>query len=216
MRRSCPLFRAVGCLDIACSNTAHTHVSLRTCMLWSRRSPGLPCGEKQRNTHTHHLSRGRNDCPLTGTMHTCVPTTQNHHRVHFLTSGFLLLFFLRFYLFIFRERGRERKREGEKHQCVVASCTPPTGGLACNPGMCPDWESNQWPFRSQASTQSTEPHQPELRFIFLPTPLPLLQIYICILTRTLDPVWQKHPLRNSIRSVMGDIFVLRKGPFWFL
>ena len=42
--------------------------------------------------------------------------------------------FLRFYLF--RQRGRERGREGEKHQCVVASHTPPTGDLACNPGMC--------------------------------------------------------------------------------
>ena len=31
------------------------------------------------------------------------------------------------YLFIFRERGREEEREGEKHQCVVASYTPPTG-----------------------------------------------------------------------------------------
>ena len=29
--------------------------------------------------------------------------------------------FKRFYLFIFRERGREGEREGEKHQCVVAS-----------------------------------------------------------------------------------------------
>ena len=27
---------------------------------------------------------------------------------------------------------------------------PSTGDLACNPGMCPDWESNQWPFGSQA------------------------------------------------------------------
>ena len=53
--------------------------------------------------------------------------------------------FLRFYLFIFRERGREEER-GEKHQCLVASHTPPTGDLAHNPGMCPDWESNQQPF----------------------------------------------------------------------
>ena len=43
--------------------------------------------------------------------------------------------FLRFYLFIFRKRGREGEREGEKHQRVVASCAPPTGDLACNPGM---------------------------------------------------------------------------------
>ena len=51
-------------------------------------------------------------------------------------------FFKRFYLFIFRERGREGEREGEKHQRVVASHVVPTGDLACNPGMCPDWESH--------------------------------------------------------------------------
>ena len=34
------------------------------------------------------------------------------------------------------------EREGGKHQCVVASHTPPTGDLACNPGMCPDREWN--------------------------------------------------------------------------
>ena len=44
------------------------------------------------------------------------------------------------YLFL---EGREGEREGEKHQCVVASHTPPTGDLAGHPGMCPDWESNQ-------------------------------------------------------------------------
>ena len=48
-----------------------------------------------------------------------------------------------FYLFIFRERGREGEREGEKHQSVVASHRPPTGDLAHNPGMCPDWKFNQ-------------------------------------------------------------------------
>ena len=36
----------------------------------------------------------------------------------------------------------------------------PTGNLAHNPGMCPDWELNQQPFGLQAGTQSTEPHQP--------------------------------------------------------
>ena len=46
-----------------------------------------------------------------------------------------------------RERGRERKRRRkidarEKHQ-LAASHMPPTGHLACNPGMSPDWESNQ-------------------------------------------------------------------------
>ena len=38
---------------------------------------------------------------------------------------------------------REREREGEKHQCVVASHAPPTGDMVHNPGMCPDWELNR-------------------------------------------------------------------------
>ena len=56
---------------------------------------------------------------------------------------FSYLFLKVFYVFIFRDRGREGEREEEKHQCVVASHTLPTGDLAHNPGMCPDWEWNQ-------------------------------------------------------------------------
>ena len=56
--------------------------------------------------------------------------------------------------------GREGEREGGKHQCVAASHALLTGDLACNPGMCSDWESNWPPFGSQAGTQSTQPHQP--------------------------------------------------------
>ena len=47
--------------------------------------------------------------------------------------------FLNILFIYFRQRGREV----EKHQCVVASHMPPTGDLALNPGMCPDWESNR-------------------------------------------------------------------------
>ena len=54
-----------------------------------------------------------------------------------------IFFFLRFYLFISRQRRREGEREGEKHQCVVASCTPFTGDPDSNPGMCLDWEPNR-------------------------------------------------------------------------
>ena len=67
-------------------------------------------------------------------------------------------FFLRFYFFL--ERGEGREKEGKKHQCVVAARTPPTGDLARNPGMCPDWGSNWRAFASQSRAQSTEPHQP--------------------------------------------------------
>ena len=64
------------------------------------------------------------------------------------------------FIYLFLDRGREGEREGQKHPCVVASCVPPTGDLAHNPGLCPDWESNRRPFNSQVGTQSTEPHQP--------------------------------------------------------
>ena len=58
----------------------------------------------------------------------------------------------------------ERKRGRETSMCGCLLCTPNWGpDLGCNPGMCPDWESNQQPFGSQSSTQSTEPHRPGLK-----------------------------------------------------
>ena len=60
-------------------------------------------------------------------------------------------------LFIFRE-GEGREKEGEKHECVIASHTATTEDLACNWDMCSDWELNWWPFGSQAGTQSSKPH----------------------------------------------------------
>ena len=57
------------------------------------------------------------------------------------------MFYVCMYLFIERRKGG-RKR-GEKYQCLVGSHTPPTGDLTHNPGMYPDWESNQWVFGSK-------------------------------------------------------------------
>ena len=68
------------------------------------------------------------------------------------------ILFIYLFIYLFLKRGKGKEREGENHQCVVASCTLSTGDLAHNPGMCPDWESNQPPFRSQAGAQSTEPY----------------------------------------------------------
>ena len=75
------------------------------------------------------------------------------------------------YLLLERGKGREKVKERnidfvqEKHQ-LFASRTPPTW-MACNPGMCPDHESNRRPFGLQASAQSTEPHYPGREFRFL-------------------------------------------------
>ena len=66
-----------------------------------------------------------------------------------LHSVYISLFLKRFYLFIFREKGKEGVREGQKHQCVVASHVAPTGDLARNPGMYPDLELNWRPFGLQ-------------------------------------------------------------------
>ena len=70
-------------------------------------------------------------------------------------------------LFIFRERGREGERGRETSMCGCLSYVTPTGDLAYNPGVCPDWESNQQPFGSQAGAQSTAPPQPGLPRWFL-------------------------------------------------
>ena len=58
--------------------------------------------------------------------------------------------------------GRKRGRETSMRGCL--SHDPPTGDLICNPGMCPDGESNWQPFGSQGNTQSTEPHQPGAQY----------------------------------------------------
>ena len=78
---------------------------------------------------------------------------------------FFFLKILFIYLFIFKERGREGEREGKKHKSGFASHVPLTGDLAHNPGMCPDWELNQWPFGLQASPHFTEPHQGSSEFL---------------------------------------------------
>ena len=72
------------------------------------------------------------------------------------------MIFLKGFIYLILERGEGRREGNErgKQQCVVASHMSPTGDLARNPDMCPDWEFNQRPFGSQAGTQSTEPHQP--------------------------------------------------------
>ena len=91
--------------------------------------------------------------------------------------GEWIMLFKKKILFIFRARVGAGEREGEKKYRSVASRMPPTGDLAHNPGMCPDWELNLWPFGLQACPQSTEPHQPGLWILlFKYTNLMFLQL----------------------------------------
>ena len=79
----------------------------------------------------------------------------------------IYLYFLKdFYVFLFLERGDGKEKERNINVCLPLAC-PLLGDLARNPGTCPDWESNQRPFGSQAGPQSTEPRQPGIReYIF--------------------------------------------------
>ena len=64
---------------------------------------------------------------------------QDTHNVGDYITFLKMLLEVFFILFIFREREREKARE-RNTDVSVASCTPPTGHPAHNPGMCPDWE----------------------------------------------------------------------------
>ena len=74
-----------------------------------------------------------------GLLNNCM---RNDHDVHFISQVkdwqvkiicLMSFYFFNLYLFIFSQRGREGEREGEKHQCLVASCKPHTG----KPGLQP-------------------------------------------------------------------------------
>ena len=79
---------------------------------------------------------------------------------------FTLILIFKILLFLFLERVVERQKERNIHwreiRFLVASDMPLTGDLAHNPGMCPNLESNQWPFSSKTGAQPTEPFQPGL------------------------------------------------------
>ena len=109
-------------------------------------------------SHKDKCSLPYDSVPLLGISPTKWKHTSTQRPVRKCLWPFYLFIFKN--LFTFRERRKEGEREGEKYQCVVASCPPPTVDLACNPGMCPGWELNRQPFGSQARAQSTELDHP--------------------------------------------------------
>ena len=76
-------------------------------------------------------------------------------------QNFFLIFKKILFIYFEGKGKRGRKRERETSLCGCFSYTP-YWGPGPQPRMCPDWEPNWWPFGSQASAQSTEPHHPGL------------------------------------------------------
>ena len=75
------------------------------------------------------------------------------------SSLHLAFFFFWDFIYLFLERGEGGEKGRETSMCGCPSHTP-----YWEPGLQPrnsnpDWESNKWPFASQSSAQSTEPHQ---------------------------------------------------------
>ena len=52
----------------------------------------------------------------------------------------MVIFIFKYVIYLFLERGEGREKE--RNINVWLPLASPTGDLACNPGMCPDWESN--------------------------------------------------------------------------
>ena len=70
-----------------------------------------------------------------------------------------IVFFFKDVIYLFIERREEREKKRERNINLLPLEHAQTGDRTHNPGMCPDWESSQWPFTLQDSTQPTEPHQ---------------------------------------------------------
>ena len=59
-----------------------------------------------------------------------------------------------------------KERERNINVWLPLTC-PLLGGLAQNPGLCPNWELNLQPFSLQASAQSIEPYQPGIPYLLI-------------------------------------------------
>ena len=74
-----------------------------------------------------------------------------------ITALYFFFFFLRFYLFIFRERGREGGRKGEKHRPVACHTCPNRGWPATQACVLTGNRTSDFGF---VGWRPTEPHQP--------------------------------------------------------
>ena len=123
----------------------------------------------------------------------------------------LFYLFITDFICIFFDRGEGREEERERNIDVWLPFTYPVlGNLACNPGMCHDWESNQQPCGLQASAQSTEPHQPgqDKHFKLFLCNSSHLRAFIYYLLHTLLRILCNTSF-NSLHNPMVSILVFR-------
>ena len=105
----------------------------------------------------------------------------------------------------FRERGREREKERERETligCLLVCAL--TGDWTLNLGMCPDWESNLWPFGLQDKAPTNWATLARVN---------LIRFDICL------HLWNHHHnqanecIHNSKRSPCGPLLFLPPLPY---
>ena len=90
-----------------------------------------------------------------------------NEKPHSLAKTTFFFFLLRFYLFLEKEREREKHQCG-RHTSIICPLSAPQPQIKPhNPGMCPAWELNQQPFALRSDAQPTEPHQSGQHCLFL-------------------------------------------------
>ena len=102
------------------------------------------------------------------------------------------------------------------HGCLLHA---PMGDLAHNTSTCPDWESNPQHFGSQASTQSTEPHQPGIKIvlnssILMPFSASATFCFTSFILAKCFPLRTFITQGNKKKSCLGQDQVNREGGAW--
>ena len=68
----------------------------------------------------------------------------NTVKIYFLFLRLSFLFYFKDFIYFFLERGEGKEKERERNINVwLPLIYAPYGDLACNSGLCPDWESNR-------------------------------------------------------------------------
>ena len=109
-------------------------------------------GAEMKNHSPSHPLQLRSSCRWKNTWSRLKGRRERTHTYH---SSILLFFhkctnsfFRVLFIYLKGKGGRKRGRETSVCGCLSHG---PFGDLACNPGMCPAWESNQQPFSSRAA-----------------------------------------------------------------